>query len=195
MVPDSFFVPTLAPHLAVSVLVRGGGRVARLLWGGLERAVRFLANWVPPLKYFMTQTVVFNLCLMGLKSEGAVRLGSADWRDPPRVDPKYMTHPEDIEHASEILGLYRSIIDKAKDKAKAILGWEIVPGRLYKYAKAEKDVRKYVRDFGFSFFHPVGTCRMGTSSRDSVVDHELRVHGFWNIRVADASIAPTLPST
>jgi choline dehydrogenase len=42
-------------------------------------------------------------------------------------------------------------------------------------------------------YHPVGTCRMSDTGEDAVVDSELRVHGIDALRVADASVMPTIP--
>jgi choline dehydrogenase-like flavoprotein len=50
---------------------------------------------------------------------------------------------------------------------------------------------RFVRENATTFFHPVGTCRMGADPR-AVVDHELRVHGVAGLRVVDASIMPAL---
>jgi choline dehydrogenase len=50
------------------------------------------------------------------------------------------------------------------------------------------------RDRAATVYHPVGTCRMGTDPRDSVVDPSLRVHGVHGLRVVDASVFPTVTS-
>src|SRR5690606_14276190 len=52
---------------------------------------------------------------------------------------------------------------------------------------------EFVRDYGATIFHPVGTCKMG-SGPDAVVDARLRVHGLAGLRVVDASVMPTLVS-
>ncbi len=54
-------------------------------------------------------------------------------------------------------------------------------------------LRAYVKDSYFTYFHLVGTCAMG-STEMSVVDCELRVHGIEGLRVADASVMPSIPS-
>ena len=53
----------------------------------------------------------------------------------------------------------------------------------------------YGRGCGQTAWHTVGTCRMGRSADDSVVDAQLRVHGIEGLRVADASVMPTIPSS
>lgn len=57
---------------------------------------------------------------------------------------------------------------------------------------SEKDMRTYLRQQTHTFFHPVGTCRMG-SDADAVVDTELRVRGVQGLRVIDASVMPSIP--
>jgi len=51
-------------------------------------------------------------------------------------------------------------------------------------------LRRYIQDTSETLYHPMCTARMGQSSADSVVDHELRVHGISNLRVIDASVFP-----
>jgi len=59
----------------------------------------------------------------------------------------------------------------------------------------EKQLMDYGRGCGQTAWHTVGTCRMGRSADDSVVDAQLRVHGIAGLRVADASVMPTIPSS
>jgi choline dehydrogenase len=58
-------------------------------------------------------------------------------------------------------------------------------------SESESDLRAYVRRQTYTFFHPVGTCRMG-SDADSVLDTELRVRGVDGLRVVDASVMPSV---
>ncbi len=60
---------------------------------------------------------------------------------------------------------------------------------------SDEDLLDYVRSSGQTAWHTVGTCRMGNNPSDSVVNSELMVHGFKNLRVADASIMPTIASS
>jgi choline dehydrogenase len=67
---------------------------------------------------------------------------------------------------------------------------EIAPGPS---VRDEADLREFVRATTSSYYHPVGTCAIGESEQ-SVVDSQLRVHGVSGLRVADASVMPSLPS-
>lgn len=59
--------------------------------------------------------------------------------------------------------------------------------------QTDKQLIDYIRAQAQSMYHPVGTCRMGRDPL-AVVDERLRVHGIEGLRVADASIMPTVPS-
>jgi len=67
---------------------------------------------------------------------------------------------------------------------------EVFPGP---QAGDDQALRDYIRDTGTTIFHPAGTCRMGADAR-AEVDERLRVHGIGGLRVADASIMPTVVS-
>ena len=65
---------------------------------------------------------------------------------------------------------------------------EIEPGE---QARTDADLAAYIRRFGTTIFHPVGTCKMGNDDM-AVVDNRLRVRGIDGLRVADCSIMPTI---
>ena len=67
---------------------------------------------------------------------------------------------------------------------------EYLPGEA---VRSDAEMLDYARNYGGSIFHPSGTCKMGNDPM-AVVDPELRVHGLQGLRVADASIMPTLTS-
>jgi choline dehydrogenase len=69
-------------------------------------------------------------------------------------------------------------------------GPEALPGA---NVSEEAEVRDFVRRAAGTYYHPVGTCRMGLGA-DAVVDPELRVRGIDGLRVADASIMPDIVS-
>jgi choline dehydrogenase len=67
---------------------------------------------------------------------------------------------------------------------------ELAPG---KSVASDADLLEFARQKGTTVFHPTSTCRMGSDAK-AVVDERLRVHGFEGLRVADASIMPTVVS-
>ena len=68
---------------------------------------------------------------------------------------------------------------------------EVRPGA---EAKSDEAIAAFIRETGTTSYHPVGTCRMGVDAM-AVVDPELRVIGLEGLRVADASVFPTMPSS
>jgi choline dehydrogenase len=121
-------------------------------------------------------------------SRGTIRLAGADARVPPIIDPCYYSADLDLEEMLEYLRLARRV-----GNATALDPWrrsEILPG-----ADVGRDatLRDYIRRSSGSSFHPVGTCRIGTDPF-GVVDAELRVHGVVGLRVADASVMPSIVS-
>ena len=60
-------------------------------------------------------------------------------------------------------------------------------------ADSDGEIEQWIRENSETAYHPIGTCRMGQGA-DAVVDDQLKVHGLEGLRVADASIFPTMPS-
>jgi choline dehydrogenase len=121
-------------------------------------------------------------------SRGSLKLRSADPADHPLIDPNYLADEADV--ATLLLG-----VRKARELAatEAFSPWgvrEILPGVS---AESEKSLRDFIADGTGTYYHPVGTCRMGVDDQ-AVVDPTLKVHGLSGIRVADASIMPTIVS-
>lgn len=120
------------------------------------------------------------------KSRGDIRLASADPTAAPLIDPAYLSDPADTEVLMEGIKLIREVM-----AAKAIAGdvtGELSPGPdLADDAAMRRELPNRIH----TVYHPVGTCRMGSDDR-AVVDPHLRVRGVEGLRVADASIMPTI---
>jgi len=116
-----------------------------------------------------------------------VRLASADARKPPLIDPAFLSDPRDLETLVAGVALSRRIL--------AAPAFAAYTGPAYHDAETtdEARLREIIRQHADTIYHPIGTCRMG-SDATSVVDPELRVRGIGGLRVADASIMPTLIS-
>ena len=124
-------------------------------------------------------------------SRGTIRLASADPTAKPLIDPGYLTDPDGIDEATMLAGLAECERLIGTDALRAVTtgGWIQPQGgeSMTSAERAELSLRRY----SHTLYHPVGTARMGTDAA-SVVDPELRVRGVEGLRVADASVMPTV---
>jgi choline dehydrogenase len=122
-------------------------------------------------------------------SRGVISLRSADPKDKPIIDPRYLSDPDGVDRDAMLEGL--RMCAKIAD-APALAG---ILGPLARPVGAtdisEATLEKALHNEGQSFFHPVGTCRMGTD-RASVVNPQLEVRGVRGLRIADASVMPII---
>ncbi len=131
--------------------------------------------------------VSLHVCVLRPRSRGAVGIAGADISLAPRIDPGFLSAPEDLEVLARGVQIANRILAAP---ALALYG-----GR-YLYGRGDEDgpaLRALIRARADTIYHPVGTCRMGGDAR-SVVDPRLRVRGIEGLRVADASVMPTLVS-
>ncbi len=120
------------------------------------------------------------------RSRGRVTLASPDPFEAPLIDPNLLSAPEDLPPLIRGMRLARKIFAStafAKYRAQ-----ETSPGSA---AESDAELAAYVRAEAYTVHHPVSTCRMGNDAR-AVVDPELRVVGLDNLRVADASVFPSI---
>lgn len=129
-----------------------------------------------------------SVCNLRPASRGQVSIRSADPLAAPLIQPRYLSAPEDLRVAADAIRLTRRIV--AAPALAAYRPEEYLPGPAY---QSEEELQQAAGAIGTTIFHPSGTCRMGQDA-DAVVDARLRVHGIPGLRVADASIMPTLVS-
>lgn len=122
------------------------------------------------------------------KSRGEVRLRSSDPYDKPAVDPRYLTDQRDLDLTVDAVLACRQIAIAPAFQAIGVR--EIWPGEA---ARSRPEIEAFVRAMASTIWHPSGSCKMGVDGA-AVVDPALRVHGVAGLRVADASIMPTLVS-
>ncbi|MEQ6900237.1 GMC family oxidoreductase N-terminal domain-containing protein [Nocardioides sp. YIM 152588] len=143
-----------------------------------DEPVRHMPDPRPGLTVFST--------LIYPKSRGTIRLASADATVAPLIDYGYQTHPDDAEVLAQGSEMIREIMAGAAFgggvKAEIHPGPELANG---------KDLRVAMKQRSISVYHGVGTCRMGVDER-AVVGPDLKVRGVEGLRVADASIMPSI---
>jgi choline dehydrogenase len=129
-------------------------------------------------------------CNLRPTSRGSVHIESPDATVPPIIAPNYLSTEHDRHVAGVGLRLTRRIV-----AAPALARYrpeEVAPGLKY---QSEEELASAAGMIGTTIFHPVGTAKMGArDDRMAVVDSELRVIGIDGLRVADASIMPTITS-
>ena len=126
------------------------------------------------------------------RSRGTVRLRSTDFRDRPRVDPRYFTDPEGYDDRIMLTGvrLARKIAEQAP--LAAWVGRELAPGPA---ATTDDELLDYIHQCHNTVYHPAATARMGSVTDPmAVLDPQLRVKGTSRLRVVDASAMPKLPA-
>ncbi|GGW63371.1 putative glucose-methanol-choline oxidoreductase [Streptomyces lucensis JCM 4490] len=124
--------------------------------------------------------------LMKPLSRGHVRLRSADPLEPPEIDPAFLTDPDGRDVA-----VLRSGLEKAQALAGAMRALAAPADGAPPHALSDAELRGRVG----TYWHPVGTCAMGPAGDPrAVVDGQGAVHGVENLRIADASVLPTVPA-
>jgi choline dehydrogenase len=159
-------------------------------WPNVEYHVQPLSldAFGQPLHRFNAFTA--SVCNLNPGSRGFVRIASPRPGDAPRIQARYLSTPEDRRVAAESLRLTRRIV--AMPALAKYRPREVKPGVQF---QSDEELARLAGDIGTTIFHPVGTCRMGRAGdAGAVVDARLRVHGVAGLRVADASVMPTITS-
>jgi choline dehydrogenase len=122
------------------------------------------------------------------ESKGHIHVTSADPRRPPAINFNFLSSPIDAEITVRAVRIARAVMTAPAMAHLHVT--EIAPGVS---RTTDDEILHWVRTVAETTFHPVGTCKMGSDPM-AVVDARLRVHGIEGLRVADASIMPTLTS-
>jgi choline dehydrogenase len=161
----------------------GAGAFVRISPDDPAPGVQIMLTANPPAGTFSV-----HAALMHPVSRGWLRLRTADPAQPPILQASYLTEVGDMNQLVEGLRVARRIA--GAEALAEYRGEELSPGPTGWEGEALPD---YIRGNVATFFHPVGTCRMG-SDELAVVDPELRVRGLEGLRVIDASVMPDLLS-
>jgi len=142
-----------------------------------------------PLHRFPAITV--SACNLQPTSRGAVRIRSASPVEAPSIAPNYLSTEEDRQVAADTIRTTRRLM-----KQSALAPYrpeEFLPGP--SVGDDDASLARAAGDIGTTIFHPVGTAKMGVASDPmAVVDERLRFFGIARLRIADASVMPTITS-
>lgn len=167
--------------------VESGG-FARTELAGKEPDIQF--HFVPGYRSHRGRIIEYghgyavHTCVLRPKSIGEVRLSSSGELE---IDPRFFSDPQDAKVLVEGIKTARKILgDQTFD---TIRGREMLPGD---HIQSDEDILAYLQDAALTVFHPEGTCKMGTDDKAVTDPASLKVYGVDGLRVADASIMPTL---
>jgi choline dehydrogenase len=134
--------------------------------------------------------ITASICNLRPQSRGRIALRSADAADAPVIDPNYLATLGDRQVAVDSIRLVRHLVSQAP--LARYRPQEFRPGA---EIATDEGLMAAAAEIGTTIFHPVGTARMGMAQDAmAVVDARLRVFGVEGLRVADASVMPTITS-
>ncbi|MDA9998110.1 GMC family oxidoreductase N-terminal domain-containing protein [Planktomarina temperata] len=134
--------------------------------------------------------ITVSVCNLNPTSRGQVQISSANFQDPPKIMPNYLSTAEDRQVASDSLRQARKIM--AQPAMQVYAPEELKPGVQH---QSDEELARLAGDIANTIFHPVGTVKMGQMDDPSaVLDPHLRVKGVQGLRVVDASVMPTITS-
>jgi choline dehydrogenase len=136
----------------------------------------------------------FNMMTLVLhpRSVGELTLQSSDPQVPLLIDPKYFHDELDLDVLVDGMNFLDRIMETPQMQRYQVEKYEDPDPSCSMFSQwSQEYVRCLARNRPVTIYHPVSTCRMGTSLEDSVVDRELRVHGIKGLRIVDGSVFPT----
>lgn len=128
-----------------------------------------------------------HTCVLRPKSVGEIRIGRKDGALVPEIDHRFFTDPQDLKVLVEGIKLARRIF--AAGPMAGLEGREMLPGP---DVRSDAEIEAYLRAEALTVYHPVGTAKMGRDSMAVVDPVTMKVHGMEGLRIADASVMPTL---
>ena len=134
------------------------------------------------------QGITMNVNVLRSESLGSIHVKSADPAEPPAIKFNFLSSQHDRDGLLAAMRKGRELM--ATSPVAEMAGEEIAPGI---DKQTDEELLEWVRHNAETTYHPVGTCKMGSDPM-AVVDAQLRVHGIEGLRIADASIMPTLTS-
>ena len=131
-----------------------------------------------------------SVCQLRPHSRGNIAIRSIDPFEHPDINPNYLSDERDQKVSVDAIKVARKIAEAPV--LKEVITDEYTPGAQY---QSDEELLQAAREHSQTIYHPAGTCKMGVASdKTAVVDSNLRVHGIEGLRIADASIMPTIVS-
>lgn len=183
--------PDFQIHMLTGSLVSDDGQTFRRVQGVTKELYEQV--YVPYQSY---DTFSMYPVMLRPKSRGYIKLRSSNPHDPPIINPRYLTHPDDIHTMVDAMKISIAVgLAPAYREFNSELFGTVFPGcEIYKLY-SDPYLACAARVYTSTIYHPVGTCRMGAvEDPRTVVDPELRVKGVKGLRVVDASIMPYIIS-
>ncbi len=133
----------------------------------------------------------FTIACYQLRPEsiGTIHIRSADPDQQPAIRFNFLA--DRIDQQAMVAGFHMMRKIAGTKAMDAIRGEEYSPGT---EVATDAQILQWIRENSQTAYHPIGTCRMGPAGPNTVVDEKLKVHGLEGLRIADASIFPTMPS-
>ena len=184
--------PDIEIHFIAGNTVADGGRGMKQYFGLKDEVWNKVYQPYVPFETFTLDPV-----LLRPKSRGYVRLRSANPHDVPIIDPRYLTHPQDILTMVEGMKISMAVGMSPPFKRYGSKPFATVfPGCEHYPYLGDEYLACVARSYTLTIYHPVGTCKMGAPwDPTAVVDSELKVMGgVKGLRVVDASIMPNIIS-
>ena len=122
-------------------------------------------------------------------SRGHIAITSPDCTQPPSIHPNYLSTDHDIKELMEGTRFLRRLV--ATEPLATVTAEELLPGT---QVDTDDQILQDIRNRAGTIFHPTSTCRIHVDANQGVVDPRLRCHGVDGLRIADASVFPSVIS-
>ncbi len=136
-------------------------------------------------KFHASHGLSCHVCLLNPRSRGSIRLSGNKISDPLKIDPNFLSDPQDIEDLMQGFKITRKFMQSPS--LSSLYKQDLFTANV----QTDDEIRSILRERADTVYHPVGSCKMGVDEM-AVVDPQLCVYGIQNLRVVDASIMPAV---
>lgn len=155
----------------------------------MTRKQRYTPSITPAPGNYMTLLAMLSYPF----SRGSSHITSVDPSAYPEIKFNYLKHPLDAEILSRHIIQIGQMLEQPKVSALLKPDGNTLPSGFSRHTKSVEEVTRFIRQFGATNYHPVGTCAMLREDLNGVVGEDLVVYGTVNLRICDASVIPIEP--